>query len=778
MKKNIITITLLALLTGFGFTSCEDMLTPDMDRHNEIDAVAKDTLYSYWGILKDLQGIAERYVVLGECRGDLVGSTEFISDSINALLEFREGEETADGANRFLKMADYYQVINACNAYIAQCDTLVRTGTNRSYMGEEFAQVVSIRAWVYMQLLLAYREVPYFDKPLLSTEEIDRFLSNPVTITLDNFAETQTVALLEQVRKVDTPNYGTYKSMCHSTQCLFPQNLVLGDIYLLRGEYVKAAERYYDYLNSEKGGPIQANSYFLYFERKNDGNVQLGYNSSDYLSAYRWGSMFSSTLEVGPSNEVITVIPSSTNKLWGNVQRGVPELFGFTSDIVVASTTEDSLSSASVVLSPQFKSRQLTRSQAYVELARSQDYEAYIGTTDAWKCTVIKNAGDARSRFAVTNLADTEADNEDEQEPFVMKQNMGSGYIYTTLSGLRPYENFSTTYPIIYRKGSVWLRFAEALNGAGYPGYAFAILKSGLCNNELWLPKKESDYAVKDYQYYLEDEGDLANKDTIIYNSTKDLLSHLVARAKDEGITLDTDSALAAYRDSLDLLNIIWRRANAWQDTLPAQTTYTCYHIAKWETMDAANQKYPFLDFTGKYMQGDSRNFIKNNDGQAIFITRGGQTQATIDMEISSTFNSTPITAGIHSRGCGRISPSNSETTYNYVNQINKMRDRYGDAANKAPLTKEEIYDKSNLRLVQLAIQDLILDELALETAFEGNRFFDLVCYKNFIGGQNGVNAVAKKIAKRDGTTNAALESKLQDERNWYFKMPERYYKK
>ena len=44
---------------GMMNTSCKDMLTPDSERHAY--EVAKDTLYSYWGILKSLQNIAERY---------------------------------------------------------------------------------------------------------------------------------------------------------------------------------------------------------------------------------------------------------------------------------------------------------------------------------------------------------------------------------------------------------------------------------------------------------------------------------------------------------------------------------------------------------------------------------------------------------------------------------------------------------------------------------------------------------------------------------------------
>ena len=31
---------------------------------------------------------------------------------------------------------------------------------------------------------------------------------------------------------------------------------------------------------------------------------------------------------------------------------------------------------------------------------------------------------------------------------------------------------------MVYRKTGVWLRFAEAINRAGYPSYAFAVLKN------------------------------------------------------------------------------------------------------------------------------------------------------------------------------------------------------------------------------------------------------------------------------------------------------------
>ena len=85
-NKSIITILSLCLGLSMATTSCDDMLTSDSDRHSY--EVAGDTLYSYWGILKSLQNIGERYVILGECRGDLIDGGEFTTDSVNAILSF------------------------------------------------------------------------------------------------------------------------------------------------------------------------------------------------------------------------------------------------------------------------------------------------------------------------------------------------------------------------------------------------------------------------------------------------------------------------------------------------------------------------------------------------------------------------------------------------------------------------------------------------------------------------------------------------------------------
>ena len=105
---------------------------------------------------------------------------------------------------------------------------------------------------------------------------------------------------------------------------------------------------------------------------------------------------------------------------------------------------------------------------------------------------------------------------------------------------------------------------------------------------------------------------------------------------------------------------------------------------------------------------------------------------------------------------------NDKSSSYDYVLKIQEKAKAYG-----ANLTKEDIYSGAYDDLVQKCVEDLIVDEEALELAFEGSRFFDLM---RVAKRRNDPNYLASRVAKRDAT----LLGKLQNPDNWYFKLPNR----
>jgi hypothetical protein len=64
-------------------------------------------------------------------------------------------------------------------------------------------------------------------------------------------------------------------------------------------------------------------------------------------------------------------------------------------------------------------------------------------------------------------------------------------------------------------------------------------------------------------------------------------------------------------------------------------------------------------------------------------------------------------------------------------------------------------------------MEDLIVNELALETAFEGNRFHDLM---RIAIRRNNYTYLADKVAAKHKNNSAAIRQKLMDSKNWFIK--------
>jgi len=681
MRRSVaVFITFFILHSSFFiFSSCSDMLT--IDTGDKSYTNANDTLYSYLGILKHVQDIAERQVILNELRGDLVSPTTYITDTLHAIANF---DNPADGSCSMLDISDYYAVINNCNLYIANCDTNA-VKSNIKYMLSEYYQVQTIRAWTYLQLVQLYGEVPYISEPIASLDVVKNFNYSANLVNKDNLLDR---LLADGLDKVGTtfPHYGTYNNGAidiTASLCYFQPQLVLGDLYLLRGantgDYQTAANYYWNYLLSHNGAITEQ---YVSATKLRGMAAQLRLDDPyAYSSTNNWGAYasFYSAPNTG-INDVITSIPSSANAQFGTMLMRVADIFGYTPTSSQNNETttnsdgeEESNSSGAISVIPTYKAQAIP-SPRYKAIS---DAQTYVN----WDIVNMERedllCGDARYKYATAQVIFSEEGfTSDISMRLASKAARGMTFYYTIP---------------IYRKTLVWLRFAEAINRAGFPQIAFAILKDGL--NEYNWPQ---------------------------IGQTRSVREEIVDA---EGNPVLDEEGNPSYRE------------------------YTQY-------------------FT-RYNQYGALHYVDSAE--------------IADFKFDPTNEILRRNYGIHARGCGygEWRTAGGTTAESPVTNITGYNDStVFDFAPRLLLEGVDVKKASKNDIIN-AVENVISDELALELAFEGYRFSDLVRMANHknASGYDGTAWLAAKIADRDvqannGTRNNDLYNKLLNPSNWYFTKP------
>ena len=471
MKKSIISILFLGAL--MFATSCSDMFDIDSSRvryekYNTLDVTA-DSVYSVMGILHDLQLIADRYVILGEVRGDLVDVNELTKASLRNLSEFNY-----DADNEYLDIADYYNVINNCNYLLATMDTTLRHN-NEAVMVDEYVAALSIRAWTYMQLAINYGKVPYYTNPIttVAASEADYPKYDIKEMALELIPQ------LLPYLDYKLPVWSGLKagSTSVSTELFPPIQLMLGDLYLWLGDYQNAWYTYNDYITNNPNCYMNATTGST--TTRYAGLMPLGHAAvtttakATTPSNNSWGYTNAFSTIMGKGTEALCVIPMQSSNEKGTVSE-VASLF-YTND----------------------GTHQLVGSDLWYELSKAQEYFAG-STTQAGKddgtYSILSAKGDQRAEYLRYKY-------QTEENEYIAIRKFNSGSTTSASgTGTVAYNNWI----ILYRRALVYLRAAEALNclaaqqhDATMAMSAFGILRDGF---DILFPN--GDVYKKDIQPY------------------------------------------------------------------------------------------------------------------------------------------------------------------------------------------------------------------------------------------------------------------------------------
>ena len=216
------------------------------------------------GIYGQLQGIADRYIVLNELRADLVSPT------INAdqyLKQLNTHNVTAD--NPWIDPKPFYRIILNCNDALKNFEIMLRDKklTTSDYQ-QRYSDVGAIRSWLYLQLAIQFGNIPYVTDPLEKVEDLKDTGKFP-RLTFDQVLD-KLVTFVEGLPYKEpyaaAPANSSNATSLNTTVDGYPTNLwfinkqvLLGDLYLWHGDYTKASALFVYVANTgtrvESGAP-------------------------------------------------------------------------------------------------------------------------------------------------------------------------------------------------------------------------------------------------------------------------------------------------------------------------------------------------------------------------------------------------------------------------------------------------------------------------------------------------------------------------------------------
>ncbi len=433
-NKKVIAIAVVALFAT-GSWSCKKNNEAPQDKVDISNAYrnATDADAAVIGIYGQFLSLHKTFILQNELRADLMSATANADPYMRQL-----ANHTTTKDNPYVDPRPYYAVILNCNDALKNFKLMVddhRISVDE--FNKHYSDIGALRSYIYLQLVVQYGYIPYITEPLENVDGIKN-LSEYRRYNLDEIVD-KLIDFVEKLPYKEVYSYPTGHPLMvtidgNTTERMFiSKPSILGDLYLWKNNYTKAAENYMKIFDFENTNPDFSKSFSWYkvvytIDGYADATVRYGryQDESTLLYDVGWRTMFT--------------LPT-TNRIWlGEYLWGIP----YSSDYKPGNPMVE-------LCSQQFGKYQVKPSQTII---------------DSWNAQ-RQNSGipyDARGKLSYTTST--------------------SGPVITKLT-----DNIAL--PSAFNKGGKWglyratllhLRYAEAANRDGKGKLGWALLNTGVLN--------------------------------------------------------------------------------------------------------------------------------------------------------------------------------------------------------------------------------------------------------------------------------------------------------
>lgn len=461
--KRINFLGLTLLLAGFAFSGCKKVF--DIKPQDQLDVTnAYQNVYdadaAVVGIYGKFMGLADRYVILNELRGDLLNYTSNADESLRQI-----STHNVKAGNPYASPRPFYELIINCNDALEHFQVMVK---DKRMTEDEFKQrysdIGALRSFLFLQLGIHFGEVPYVTSSLTNVDEVrnaanfPRLSFNVLLDSLIRFTEALPYKELYPAGtnlNISVDGYPTQKFYVN-------KKVIMGDLNLWKGNYVKAAEWYRQVMETGTQGTVNGSYYSLY---------KIGWDSNGDIDHY---------ITYSRAGDASTLV---TNSQWRIMFEQAFGTAGFDREWVWALPFDSKFkpdNSLIKLFSPVGGDYLVKPSNEIFSLWDNETQRAAQGGSIPY---------DARKLLSTATIGG---------QPVAMK----NLYNYLSYSTLNPASLLTRNGKwFLFRQTQLHMRFAEAANRAGKYRLSWGFLNSGIAgaypaptsdvtlyHNTLWEP--------------------------------------------------------------------------------------------------------------------------------------------------------------------------------------------------------------------------------------------------------------------------------------------------